>query len=183
MLGVCKKRNARHVLMETESDFFDAKKGVRTLSRIEKHYRPENYHSGSVWSLSTAWASAAEFKWKRAEKGEHFLHKLVEDQNESSLGCIGECWNAETSELTGCGLQLWGAAFAIRIIDEFLLGMRVDAARQAIEVSPCLPKSIDFIKRKKRVGNNWTEITITRSGEKIVAKSSNKKIKILLQKN
>lgn len=77
MLGVCSRQDARHVLLEAESDFLDAKKGIRTLSKLEAHYNPAGYHNGAVWSLSTAWASAADFFWKRSEKGEHFLHKLL----------------------------------------------------------------------------------------------------------
>ncbi len=181
MFGVCDCRDARHVLLEIESDVFDSHKGVRTLSKISRGFDPKGYHIGTAWSLSTGWASAAEFYWKQAQKGEHFLHKLFSDYHENALGCIGECWDSKTSELIGCGLQLWGAAFVIRIVDEFMLGMKANAAEMTIELNPCLPDGIDFIKRKKRVGKEWTEITIKRSGLELTAKSSNKKIKILLK--
>jgi glycogen debranching enzyme len=183
MLGTCNKKTAKHILLEIESNVFDATKGTRAVSKFEKDYSPVSYHSGMVWSLTTAWASAAEFYCSRSEKGEHFLHKLIEDLQQDALGCVGECWNAETSELSGCGLQLWGSAFIVRIIDEFLLGIKANAKEKTFFVSPRLPNSISFVKRKKRLEKEWTEITIKRTEKGIVAKSSNKRIKVVLSKN
>jgi len=181
MFGVSDHHDSRHVLMEIENNSFDSHKGIRTLSKISRGFDSKGYHTGAAWSLSTGWASAAEFYWKRAEKGGHFLHKLFSDYNENALGCIGECWDSDTNELIGCGLQLWGAAFIIRVIDEFMLGMRANAEKNGIEIDPCLPNGIGYIKRRKRIGKQWTEITIEQKGEEIIARSSNKKIKIILK--
>jgi len=178
MLGQLKHKE---IIKELESGNFSCKKGVRTRAKGEIGYAPNAYHKGQAWSLTTAWMSMAEFTQGNAEKGWNYAKILIEDLEEDCIGGIGECWNSESSELTGCGMQLWAHALLIQIIDEFLLGMKVNAAKKQVLVKPQFPEGINYIKRWKRIGREWTEIEIkkTRKGN-YLAKGSNKKIKAKL---
>jgi hypothetical protein len=60
--------------------------------------------------------------------------------------------------------------------------MRVDAANRKIFLKPQLPAGINFVERKKRVGKSWALVTVKRKGKKVMAKSSNKKIRVFLEK-
>jgi glycogen debranching enzyme len=160
-----------------ESNEFNSVKGIITLGKKEKEFNPEEYHKGMAWSLSTAWMSCAEFKAERKEKGLHYLKKLIGDLNDDCIGGIGECWNLQ-GKLKGCGMQLWGHAFVIKTIDEFMLGIKLNAFEKKIYLKPKLPEEVNYIERKLRIENNWFNLIIQKKEKQIKAKTTNKNIKI-----
>jgi glycogen debranching enzyme len=145
-------RHAAQVLREIESTDFTSGRGVRTRARGEHDYSPDGYHTGSVWSLTTAWASAAEFLNMRTLKGWLYLRAMLADIERDALGCIGECWNPESGSLTGSPLQLWGSGFVPRLIDEFMLGIRVNCIDGTVQASPQLPPLTSSIERTIMTG-------------------------------
>jgi len=155
-----------------ESDEFNCGKGVLTRSRKEQGFDSEGYHTGLTWSLCTGWMACAEFKAGRTEQGMHYLNKLIDDLEDDCVGGVGECWNSE-GELKGCGMQLWGHAFVIRAIDEFMLGIKLNTFEKKIYLKPILPEKINYLKRKIRLGNNWINLIIEIKKGKITAKTSN----------
>ncbi|MCD6478845.1 MAG: hypothetical protein J7L44_03075 [Candidatus Diapherotrites archaeon] len=146
MLGLTK----RGIKCYEQNDVL-TKKGLASLSMSDEKYGANSYHNGQVWSLCTGWLACAEFACNRSEKGYKILKLLGKDFDSDALGCIGESWDSKTFELMGCGLQLWGAAFIIRAIDEFMLGIRPWAPKKEIRVKPILPRKIGNIKRHLRI--------------------------------
>jgi glycogen debranching enzyme len=144
--------HAKETLDIIESPRFTTARGVRTRAEGEHDYYPWEYHSGVVWSLTTAWASAAEFAHGRREKGWKYLKMLIDDMERDALGCVGECWNAGDLRLSGCGLQLWGSGFIPQLVDRFMLGIEPDAISGSVRISPRLPSGIRKIKRRIHVG-------------------------------
>ena len=163
----------REVLRVIESREFTSPKGVRSRAMGEVGFDPKGYHTGSVWSLTTAWACAAEFRAGRSEKAWKFLQILLDDLGHDALGCIGECWDGHGS-LAGCHLQLWGSAFIPRLVDEFMLGIRIDSIGRRIEVSPRLPKAVKSIERTRRTGLGPVTLKFSSSG----VKCSNRKFRL-----
>jgi len=161
-----------------ESGEFTSKKGVPSISMSDARFRPESYHEGSVWSLGNAWLSAAAFALGDAEKGFSLLKRHCADLRENALGCIGETWNPVTGNLSGCALQLWASAFTIRIVDEFILGIKPNAFKKEIVLTPRLPKEINSVKRKIRLGKKEFILEVERKGSEIRAKSSEREIKV-----
>jgi len=53
-----------------------------------------------AWSLTTAWAAAAEFTRGRPQQGWSMMKILAEDTERDALACIGECWNPDDLSLT-----------------------------------------------------------------------------------
>ncbi|MFH1588606.1 MAG: amylo-alpha-1,6-glucosidase, partial [Candidatus Diapherotrites archaeon] len=160
-----------------ESQEFNCAKGILTRSFNEKSFNSEGYHTGLSWSLCTGWMACAEFKAERKEKGIKYLMKLVEDLNSDCVGGIGECWNLN-GKLKGCGTQLWGHSFVIKAIDEFMLGIKLNAFEKTIYLKPQLLEKINYLKRKMRLGNTLFDLTVERKKGKISAKISDKKIKV-----
>ncbi|MEW6295549.1 MAG: amylo-alpha-1,6-glucosidase [Candidatus Diapherotrites archaeon] len=178
MLGQLKHRE---IIKEFESESFSCKKGIRTRARGEMDYAPNAYHKGQAWSLTTAWMSMAEFTQGNAGKGWNYAKILIEDLEEDCIGGIGESWNSESFKLEGCGMQLWAHSLLTQIIDEFLLGIKVDAAKKMVLIKPQFPEGMNYIKRWKRIGREWTEIEIKKTRkEDYLVKGSNKKIKAKL---
>jgi glycogen debranching enzyme len=154
------------VLREIESRRFTTDVGVRTRADGESGYMPWGYHTGMVWSLTTAWMAAAEFACGRPERGWKYLKMLMDDLDEDALGCVSECWNGESLQLGGCSLQLWGSGFIPRLVDEFMLGIRVDAAKGIIHVSPRLPKKVSQVEREVFIGKKSVRLSFTRKSVK-----------------
>jgi len=177
MLGLGKRH--REILNVIESERFLCPKGVRTLSSDEEGYTGSGYHSGASWSLTTAWAAAAEFANGRPERGWEIMQKLIADLGENGMGCVGECWDSETSKLTGCGLQLWGCAFLVRLVDEFMLGIETDAEKNTIRVSPSLPGHIKYIERARLLGRKKVLLRFSRKAGGIHVECSRGDVKLI----
>lgn len=172
-------KHSEEILNAIESKIFTTSKGVRTRAEGEHDYFPWDYHSGMVWSLTTAWVSAAEFVSRRTERGWKYLLMLIDDIERDSLGCVGECWDASDLSLRGCSLQLWGSGFIIKLVDEFMLGIRIDAGTKTIRVSPQLPLDINFIEREIFVGKGKIKLIFKKTAKGVSVSCNNKSIKII----
>jgi glycogen debranching enzyme len=173
-------RHSREILRCIESGAFTTPVGVRTRAEGEDGFSPSGYHSGMAWSLTTAWASAAEFAAGRAEQGWGYMKILLDDANRDALGCIGECWDSRQHVQKGCGLQLWGSGFVPRLVDEFMLGLRINAMEKTIEASPALPRCVGMIERKRRIGGKEVSIRFEKRQGKVRAECSDKSFALVL---
>lgn len=157
----------RERIMEIIENEFTWEKGVSTMGKHEIGFSPYGYHTGSVWSLTTAWACACEFLTDMPEHAWKYFKKLANDLETDSLGCIGECWDAVSSKLLGCGLQLWGSGFIPSLIDDYMLGIEIDSIQRKIRISPKLPKEIQWIKRERIVQGKPIKIIVKRNKNRV----------------
>jgi hypothetical protein len=169
----------REVLETIRSDVFMCEKGIRTLASDEPDFSPGGYHNGSAWSLTTAWAAAAEFRHGDPDRGWDLMLRMIKDMGVDAVGCVGECWNSETSRLMGCSLQLWGCAFLVRLIDEFLLGIRADVPCNSITVTPRLPGSVRKVERVRFFGDRKLCLTFERKGTRVLVRCSDPDVKLI----
>jgi hypothetical protein len=156
-----------------------SERGIRTLGKGEEGYSPGGYHTGASWSLTTAWAAAAEFSAGRPEQGWSMMKMLADDVERDGIGCIGECWNSEDGTLTGCPLQLWGAALFVTVVDDYMLGIEVDAPQKTIYVSPRMPKIVGKIERSILVGMEEVVLSFERAGQETTVSCSSPEIKLI----
>jgi glycogen debranching enzyme len=169
----------KEVLKLVESEKFTCDRGVRTLADGEPGFEPGGYHTGSAWSLTTAWAAAAEFRAGRPDEGWKYMTKMMETMKTEALGCIGECWNSYSNAPAGCLLQLWGHAFIIRLVDEFMLGIEADAGTGEVKVSPQLPDGVNLVRRVRRLGKKMVVLSFERRENKINVSCSEPGIKLI----
>lgn len=176
ILGI--SQNPKKVLERIESEEFTSQFGVRAISKNELKYDPAGYHTGSAWGWLTALVACAEFKNKRPERGLEYLKILYNNLNQNCVGAIGEAWNSENNDVMlskefcqepGACLQAWSSALIVRCIDEFMLGMRINALNGTITLSPSLPSGFRVI-RRKRIGNDFVDFLIQRIGSKLNVK-------------
>jgi len=173
------RRHAREVLEAIESEPFTTRRGVRSRAGGEAEFDPGGYHTGAAWSLTTAWACAAEFLSGRPVGGWKYLKILLEDMDRDSLGCIGECWNSSNLTLSGCPLQLWGSGFIPRLVDEFMLGIEINSLKRTITVSPRLPPGINRIERLRRTGHGLLRLGFRKSGKSVRVSCSDRRFRII----
>ncbi len=167
-------------MRKIESDF-TTPKGVATMSLKNKGFAPSGYHSGMVWSLTTAWASGAEYLSGNPSKGREYLNTLITNTEEEALGCVSECWNSSDLSLSGCSLQLWGSAFIIRLVDEFMLGIMPDALTNTIQVSPTLPPETSFIEREIGFGKGKVKLCFRKKGRKTEVSCTDSGVQLIKQ--
>ncbi|HKZ45339.1 MAG TPA: amylo-alpha-1,6-glucosidase, partial [archaeon] len=168
-------QRSKQVLDKIESDEFSSAFGIRTVSKNSLVYNPMGYHTGSIWGWITALAACAEFKNGRPEKGIYYLGILSDSLSKSCIGAIGEAWNAENGSplLTkenlreeGACLQGWSSAMVVRCVDEYMLGIGIDALNNTITVSPSLLDGMKVF-RRKRIGDDYVDLTFERSRNKL----------------
>lgn len=165
------------VIDRIESEEFTSKFGVRTVSKDESVYNPIGYHTGSVWGWITGLTACIEFLNNRPVKGIEYLSILKSMQGKTCLGSIDEAWGAENGDPVlskGIGyepaavLQAWSFGSVVRCIDEFMLGLNVDAIENSIIVSTSIPDGMKVM-RRKRIGNDLVDLQIERIGNELKA--------------
>ncbi|MEM5866530.1 MAG: amylo-alpha-1,6-glucosidase [Candidatus Aenigmatarchaeota archaeon] len=165
-------RNPLKVLEKIESDEFTSSFGVRSLSKEDPEFNSSAYHKGSVWSWITGLVACIEFEYARPEKGLKYLEILNKMFDKNCLDSLDEAWDSENGnsillkehfyEPAGF-FQAWGFASIVRCIDEFMLGIKIDALDKKIFISPSMLDGMKVI-RKKRIGNDIVEMKIERNG-------------------
>jgi len=168
-------KNSRKVLKVIESEEFTTSYGVRTVSKNDLEYNPAGYHNGSSWGWIVGLVACCEFKNKNYKKGLDYLKILYKNLNQNCVKSLGEAWNSENNDVNlwkvsfsepGACLQGWSSALVVRCIDEFLLGMKVDAKERTVFLSPSIwPKA--KILRRKRIGNDFVDFTVRRVRNKV----------------
>jgi glycogen debranching enzyme len=171
--------HSREIMDVIESEPFTTETGVRTRAGGEEGFDPGGYHTGQAWSLTTAWACAAEFLSRRPSRGWRYLRLLLSDMDRDALGCIGECWNSSDLSLSGCPLQLWGSGFIPRLVDDFMLGIGINSLNRTISVSPRLPQSIRNIERARLTGLGPVRLRFKRSGKDVRVSCSDRRFRII----
>jgi predicted glycogen debranching enzyme len=168
-------RNPLKVLEKIESEEFTSPFGVRSISKDDSSFNPLGYHTGSVWSWITGLVACIEFEYGRPEKGLEYLKVLARMFDKNCLGSLDEAWNSENGDavlLKEFGyepagfFQGWGFASIIRCIDEYMLGLKVDAINKTIFASPSLLDGMKVL-RKKRIGNDLVEIRMERKEDEL----------------
>jgi glycogen debranching enzyme len=175
-------QNPKKVLEKFEGYGFHTPFGITTLSKKESDFNPAGYHTGSIWGFSTLAVGCAEFANNRIEKGLEILNLMSKRLFEKCVGAIGEVWNSDTNEQIGCCLQGWSSALAIICIDEYLLGLKINAFENSIILSPSLTEGMR-IERRKRIGDDVVDLKIERRNNQVkvdCSSSKGKTYKIIL---
>jgi len=120
--------------LEKINALFSSRYGTRTRSMADEGYNSSGYHRGSVWGLTTAWATAANLRYGKEKQGVNLLEKMTQLLDRNQLGALPEVVDAETGELLGCPEQAWSAGMFIHVVDSYLLG--IEAREDHVEIDP-----------------------------------------------
>jgi hypothetical protein len=154
-----------HVLDKLQSEF-STKWGVRTRSLNDNDYKPDSYHKGAVWGLTTGAAACACFQHNRIHQAIAYLKSMASEMGENSVGASAEVLHADTGELLGCGMQAWSSAMFITAMDEFLFGIK--PKMNMLEIHPRLPDEWEYMERfGKRIQNRTMDFMIRRDHSRL----------------
>ena len=134
---------------------FSSRHGARTRSVVDPGYDSSGYHTGSVWGLTTGWASAANFQQGRDVQGLNLLEKLGSFTMRNQVGGFSEVVDAEDGRLLGCGEQAWSAGMYVHVVDRYLLGIEV-LGPEKVRIDPS--EKAEGRRVRKRVGDKHLDI-------------------------
>ena len=141
-------------LLETINGEFSSRYGSRTVSMTDPGYDSSGYHSGSVWGLTTFWASAANFNYGNEKQGLNFIENFAGFVERNQPCAYPETVDAETGELLGCSEQSWSAGMLVHVIDSYLLGIKVEDGK--VKIDP--PENFSGKRMNKKVKNTHLDL-------------------------
>lgn len=142
--------------------------GMRTNSNLDSIYSTDGYHEGTVWPLTTGWASLAAFANGFPEAGWRHLKAVASLTEDFCLGYITEVLLGDRREPGGCPHQAWSEAMVVLPVVEGIFGVKPDAPQKALTIEPQLPEALDHAAlRNLRVGDARIDIETRRLGSGI----------------
>jgi hypothetical protein len=163
MFGHLDQETAERELEKINGEF-SSRYGARTRSVTDPGYESSGYHTGSVWGLTTCWASAANFQYSKDREGCNFLEKLEQFLDRNQPGALPEVVDAESGELLGTPEQAWSAGLLVHVIDSYMLGINVE--EDYVEINPT--ENLTCTRKGKSV-----------QGERLDLKVENGEVKVL----
>lgn len=159
--------------LEVINGEFSSRYGARTRSFADPGYEASGYHTGSVWGLTTYWASAANMAYGNDKQGLNFVEKFLQFLDNDQPGAFPENVDAETGKILGCSEQAWSAGMLLHVVDTYLLGIKVEKNRVVIDP----PENISCIRKNKRVRDEELDIRFN-SGEVEILNENNVEVVI-----
>ncbi|HOI29342.1 MAG TPA: amylo-alpha-1,6-glucosidase [Melioribacteraceae bacterium] len=156
------KPKAINVIDDFAENYFSSDWGVRILRDDSPIYNPRGYHTGSVWPLFTGWTSLAEFKYGNHLQGyTHMMNNLLVYKN-WQLGSVEEVLHGSEYKPSGvCSHQCWSQTMVLQPAIEGMLGLKVDALNNRIDLAPGIPADWDTLKVERiRIGKNFLNFTM-----------------------
>ncbi len=168
LFGQVVKLRSKQVLEGFAKNEFSADWGVRIVSERSPMFRPQGYHTGSVWPLFTGWTALAEYEAGRGIQGfSHIMNNLQVYQN-WGLGFVEEVLNGAQYKPSGvCSHQCWSETMVLQPAIEGMLGIKPDATKNFLALSPDFPANWDTVTIKNiRVGGHLLAFEQFREGNK-----------------
>lgn len=138
--------------------------GFRTNSSKDQLFTPSGYHEGTVWPLTTGWASLASFAAGRPDLGWQYLKCNADLTRDWCLGYIPEVVDGGQRVAGGCPHQAWSEAMIVLPVVHGLFGVRADWPSRTVRVAPALPPAHDRASLKGlRVGESRIDINVERT--------------------
>jgi glycogen debranching enzyme len=165
-LGVADTEHAGASLTEFVSANFSADWGTRILGRDNPMFNPTGYHYGSVWPLFTGWNALAQFRWHRYAQGFQTVASNLALSSPFAAGYIPEVLRGDSLEEAGvCSHQAWSETMALQPLLEGMLGLRVNALKNEVELRPWFPPQWNEARVERiRVGKAVVSFEMKKTG-------------------
>jgi hypothetical protein len=128
-------------------------------------YDGTSYHQGSVWPLYTGWAALAEYRSGHPLAGYQALMQNADLTTAQDPGAVTELLSGTYFEPFGRSTshQLWSSAMVVTPLLRGMFGVRVDAAKHAVTVTPHLPATwLTAEIHRLRVGDSVVDLLYQR---------------------
>jgi len=160
---------SKEVLKAFAKNEFTANWGVRIVSERSPLFRPQGYHTGSVWPLFTGWTALAEYEAGRGIQGFSHIMNNLQVYDDWALGFVEEVLNGAEYKPSGvCSHQCWSETMVLQPAIEGMLGLKPDATKNFLSFSPDFPANWDTVNIENiRVGGHLLGFEQIRKGNKV----------------
>jgi len=144
--------------------------GSRILSCLSPHYRPNGYHSGSVWPLFTGWHALTAWKGNRPEMAFSLTMSNMMIFRHWGYGYVEEVLHGAAYKPAGvCRHQCWSATMALQPVVEGMLGFTPEACHKRIRLHPWFPPQwAHFTARNLKCADAGINFSMEKKGNRIV---------------
>ncbi len=164
VVGTVEPENAARAVDRMSAPDLTVEWGFRTNSSKDQIFTPSGYHEGTVWPLTTGWASLACFDAGRPDLGWQYLKCNADLTSDWCLGYIPEVVDGGQRVAGGCPHQAWSEAMVVLPVVHGLFGVRADWPNRAVRVAPALPPAQDRASLTGlRVGQSRIDISVERT--------------------
>ena len=169
LFGQVEKNRSREVLKAFAKNEFTANWGVRIVSERSPLFRPQGYHTGSVWPLFTGWTALAEYEAGRGIQGFSHIMNNLQVYDDWALGFVEEVLNGAEYQPSGvCSHQCWSETMVLQPAIEGMLGLKPDATKNFLAFSPDFPANWDRVNIENiRIGGYLLGFEQIRKGNKV----------------
>ncbi len=169
LFGQVGKERSYQVLEAFAKNEFTANWGVRIVSERSPMFRPQGYHTGSVWPLFTGWTALAEYEAGRGIQGFSHIMNNLHVYDDWALGFVEEVLNGAEYKPSGvCSHQCWSETMVLQPAIEGMLGLKPDATENFLAFSPDFPANWDTVTIKNiRVGKHLLDFKQFRDDNKV----------------
>jgi hypothetical protein len=146
LFGQFEEKKLQSFINLTAGNEYITNYGSRIISKLSPYYRPNGYHSGSVWPLFTGWHALAAWKANRPETAQPLTFANLMIYNDWGFGYNEEVLNGDVYKPSGvCRHQCWSETMALQPMVEGMLGFQPDAPHHALSMTPNLPANWNFL--------------------------------------
>ncbi len=178
LTGIVEPEDARRMAARLLSPELFSGWGVRTLSREAPRYNPLSYHNGSVWPHDTALVAAGLARYGFTAPALVLFDAMFAAARSFDLNRLPELFCGFERGATGrpvlypvaCVPQAWAAGAPFLLL-QAALGLRIDGARQVVELhEPRLPEWLEWVELRELSvgGGGWIDLLIRRHGQGVV---------------
>jgi hypothetical protein len=177
LFGQINQQTLPSVIERFAANEYSSDWGVRIVGESSPMFKPNGYHTGSVWPLFSGWTSLAEYQAGQSVQGfSHLMNNLIIYQN-WALGFIEEVLNGAEYKPSGvCHHQCWSQTMVLQPAIEGMLGFKPDATNNSFSFSPAIPANWDsLIVQNLSIGESLVDFMFRRNKDEIIYNFSLKK--------
>ena len=165
IFGLTDKEKAVATARNFSNKYYSTDWGVRMVGYDSPFFGLGGYTYGNIWPFHTGCAALAEYQAGLRYQGFRHAYGSLRLFNTWDYGNIAEVIIGDKLSFTGiCSHQQWSSSMNLRPLYEGMLGMKVDALKDSMSLSPAFPADWNYAHVKNiRMANKWLKMDYERT--------------------
>lgn len=167
IFGLTDKEKAVATARNFSNKYYSTDWGVRMVGYDSPFFGLGGYTYGNIWPFHTGCAALAEYQAGLRCQGFRHAYGSLRLFNTWDYGNIVEVIIGDKLSFTGiCSHQQWSSSMNLRPLYEGMLGMKVDALKDSMSLSPAFPVDWDYAHIKNiRMANKRLKLNYERTNK------------------
>lgn len=167
IFGLTDKEKAVATARNFSNKYYSTDWGVRMVGYDSPFFGLGGYTYGNIWPFHTGCAALAEYQAGLRYQGFRHAYGSLRLFNTWDYGNIAEVIIGDKLSFTGiCSHQQWSSSLNLRPLYEGMLGMKVDALKDSMSLSPAFPADWNYAHVKNiRMANKRLKMDYERTNK------------------